>query len=112
MEIQAHKISKAQLSFDDLHAIVLEEKKIELSIDSIIAIEKCSAYLEEKIARTDKPVYGVNTGFGSLCDRRISNEDLSKLQANLVLSHACGTGDEVPHNIVKLMLLLKVQSLS
>ena len=111
-EIQIHKISRAQLRFDDLHAIVLEEKKIELSEDSIKAIDKCSAYLEEKIARTDKPVYGVNTGFGSLCDRRISNEDLSKVQANLVLSHACGTGDEVPHNIVKLMLFLKVQSLS
>ena len=112
MEVKTHKISRAQLNFIDLHAIVLEGLKIELSKDSIIAIEKCRAYLDEKIARTDKPIYGVNTGFGSLCDHLISNEDLKKIQANLMMSHACGTGDEVPGAIVKLMLLLKVQSLS
>lgn len=60
----------------------------------------------------DKPIYGINTGFGSLCNVIISDENLSKLQENLVKSHACGTGDEVPHEIVKLMLLLKIQSLS
>ena len=58
------------------------------------------------------PIYGINTGFGSLCNVKISNENLSKLQENLVKSHACGTGEEVPHEIVKIMLLLKIQSLS
>ena len=58
------------------------------------------------------PIYGINTGFGSLCNTSISDEDLSQLQENLVKSHACGTGDEVPSEIVKLMLLLKVQGLS
>jgi len=112
MQENIHQISRAQLSFVDLQSIVLESKSIELSQDSIKAIEKCRAYLDEKVARTDKPIYGVNTGFGSLCNHSISEEDLSQLQANLIMSHACGTGDEVPHEIVKLMLLLKVQSLS
>ena len=67
MQENIHQISRAQLSFVDLQSIVLEGKSIELSQDSIKAIEKCRAYLDEKVARTDKPIYGVNTGFGSLC---------------------------------------------
>jgi histidine ammonia-lyase len=62
------------------------------------------------MATHSEPIYGINTGFGSLCNVKISNENLSKLQENLVKSHACGTGEEVP--IVKLMLLLKIQSLA
>jgi histidine ammonia-lyase len=64
------------------------------------------------MAASSEPVYGINTGFGSLCDVKINNADLEQLQKNLVMSHACGTGEEVPHSIVKIMLLLKVQSLS
>jgi len=64
------------------------------------------------MASNDKPIYGINTGFGSLCNVIISDENLSQLQENLVKSHACGTGDEVPQEIVKIMLLLKIQSLS
>jgi histidine ammonia-lyase len=64
----------------------------------------------DKKWRLTQPIYGINTGFGSLCNVKISNENLSKLQENLVKSHACGT-EEVPKEIVKLMLLLKIQSL-
>lgn len=53
--------------------------------------------------------YGINTGFGSLCNVKISDSDIEQLQTNLVLSHACGLGDEVPHDIVKIMLLLKIK---
>jgi len=59
-----------------------------------------------------EPIYGVTTGFGSLCKVSISNEQLSQLQKNLVMSHACSIGDEVPQEIIKLMLLLKIQSLA
>ena len=59
-----------------------------------------------------EPIYGINTGFGSLCNVEISKENLTKLQENLIKSHACGTGEEVPSEIVKIMLLLKIQSLS
>jgi histidine ammonia-lyase len=69
-------------------------------------------YLDKKMETHEEPIYGINTGFGSLYNIKISNENLSKLQENLVKSHACGTGDEVPQHIVKLMLFLKVQSLS
>lgn len=68
--------------------------------------------LDDKMKSHSEPIYGINTGFGSLCNVKISNENLSKLQENLVKSHACGTGEAVPHEIVKIMLLLKIQSLS
>lgn len=112
MENKVHSISRAQLRFEDLQSIISEGRKIELSEEAIAAIERCRVYLDQKVANTEKPIYGVNTGFGSLCNHSISEEDLSQLQANLMMSHACGTGDEVPHEIVKIMLLLKVQSLS
>lgn len=75
-------------------------------------IENCRRYLNEKIKSHDTPIYGINTGFGSLYNVKISSENLTKLQDNLVMSHACGIGDMVPNEIVKLMLLLKIQSLS
>jgi histidine ammonia-lyase len=61
---------------------------------------------------SEAPVYGINTGFGSLHDVRIAPDQLEALQENLVVSHACGTGPEVPQEIVRLMLFLKIQSLS
>ncbi len=69
-------------------------------------------YLDEKMKAQDSPIYGINTGFGSLYNVKISRENLTKLQENLVMSHACGTGEIVPVEIVKLMLLFKIQSLS
>ena len=79
------------------------------STDKIIA---CREYLDDKVKRSDNPIYGINTGFGSLCDTVIGKESLEQLQWNLVTSHACGMGDEVPHEIVKLMILLKIQGIS
>ena len=111
-EIKLHRISKEPLDFENLHSIIIESKKLQLSEESILAIKKCRNYLDKKLKNTNELIYGVNTGFGSLCDVRISNEDLSQLQANLVMSHACGTGDRVPNPIVRLMLLLKIQSLA
>jgi histidine ammonia-lyase len=73
---------------------------------------KCRQYLDDKIAGTDGLIYGINTGFGSLCNTAIGKEDLSQLQFNLVRSHACGMGEELEQNIVKIMLLLKVLGLS
>lgn len=100
------------ISLEDLYHQFHSNENPILSQESIEKIEKCRAYLDEKIKRADKPIYGINTGFGSLYDITIDGEDLSELQENLVKSHACGTGDEVSPEIVKLMLLLKVRSLS
>ena len=69
------------------------------------------AYLDAKLEEGGTH-YGINTGFGSLCNVRIAPGELAQLQENLVCSHACGMGDEVPEEIVRLMLLLKVHGLS
>ena len=89
-----------------------EKKHLKLSDESIKRIEYCRKYLDEKIAASKEPIYGVTTGFGSLCNHAISGEDLSMLQKNLVMSHACGVGEPIEAELVKLMLLLKIQSLS
>ena len=107
-----HYISSSILSIDSINEIVFQGKTLALSEEAIVNIEKCRKYLDDKMQSNNNPIYGINTGFGSLCNVKISNENLSKLQENLVKSHACGTGDEVPHEIVKIMLLLKIQSLS
>ncbi|WP_348797072.1 histidine ammonia-lyase [Flavobacterium adhaerens] len=107
-----HYINTDLLSFEELQEIVSYDKKIILSDLVKEKIQKCRDFLDAKMALHSEPIYGINTGFGSLCNVKISNENLSKLQENLVKSHSCGTGDEVPNEIVKLMLLLKIQSLS
>ena len=107
-----HYISSEVLSLDMLQEIIAHHKTLELSEEAKVNIQKCREYLDKKMASHDAPIYGINTGFGSLCNVKISNDNLSQLQENLVKSHACGTGEEVPHEIVKIMLLLKIQSLS
>ena len=112
MQDNIHHITNELLQLQDLQSILSEDKALQLSDDSIKAIQKCRAYLDKKVSETKQPIYGVNTGFGSLCNHSISDDDLSQLQANLMMSHACGMGDRVPDEIVKLMMLLKIQSLS
>ena len=107
-----HIISSKPLSLSTLKTLVLEGSPIKLSDEVIQKIQDCRDYLNQKIETTSDPIYGINTGFGSLCDVRIHSENLTKLQENLVRSHACGTGDLVPQPIIKLMLLLKIKSLS
>ena len=107
-----HYISTELLSLETLEEIVSNHKNLALSEEAKVNIQKCRAYLDKKMASQHEAIYGINTGFGSLCNVKISKENLSKLQENLVKSHSCGTGDEVPRSIVKLMLLLKIQSLS
>lgn len=108
----SHYISTEVLALETLQEIISEHKSLALSEEAKINIQQCRDYLDQKMASNETPIYGINTGFGSLCNVKISNEHLSQLQENLVKSHACGTGDEVPQEIVKLMLLLKIQSLS
>ena len=107
-----HYISSNTLTIEDIHHIVIENKKLALSEEAKVNIQKCRDYLDQKMDSNETAIYGINTGFGSLYNIKISQENLSQLQENLVKSHACGTGDEVPQEIVKIMLLLKIQSLS
>ena len=107
-----HIISSAHLSLERIKEIIDNHEQLALSKESIAAIEKCRKYLDSKMEDIDRPVYGITTGFGSLYNITIPAEDLSQLQYNLVVSHACGTGETVRPAIVKIMLLLKAQSLS
>ena len=107
-----HIISKEFLAIDEIGRIFREGEKIELGAEAKEAIIKCREYLDSKMEDIGRPVYGVTTGFGSLCNITIAQDDLSKLQHNLVKSHACGIGAKLRPEIVRLMLLLKVQSLS
>ena len=107
-----HIISNAHLSLERIKEILDNHEQLALSQESVAAIEKCRKYLDSKMEDIDRPVYGITTGFGSLYNITIPAEDLSQLQYNLVVSHACGTGETVRPAIVKIMLLLKAQSLS
>lgn len=107
-----HKISPELLTLSQVDKILKEGMTLELSQESKERIVKCREYLDNKMKTQKEPIYGVTTGFGSLCNISISKEQLSQLQKNLVMSHACGVGEEVPAEIVKIMLLNKIQSLS
>jgi histidine ammonia-lyase len=109
---KSHLISPKHLTYSLLEEIIGGEYKIELSSEAKDLIVKCREYLDKKMENHDTPIYGITTGFGSLCNKIISNEDLSQLQNNLVMSHACSTGDEVSPEIVRLMLVLKAHALS
>jgi histidine ammonia-lyase len=106
-----HKINSSPLRFETIRDLLKTGAKISLSPEAKSRIKKCRDYLDKKLAENKEQIYGINTGFGALHDKKISIGDLEKLQRNLVMSHACGTGDVVPSPIVKLMLLLKIQGL-
>ena len=112
MSNSVYYIGEEKLTFRVIFDILKKGMQIQLSDQAIERIEHCRAYLNKKTESDLDPVYGINTGFGALYNKTISKADLGKLQENLVKSHACGSGDEVPQEVVKLMLLLKVQSLS
>lgn len=110
--MELHYISAERLTIERVGEILENNITIALSKDAQNRIVRCREYLDSKMESQTEPIYGITTGFGSLCNISISADELGTLQKNLVMSHACGTGDRVPSQIVKLMLLLKVQSLS
>jgi len=107
-----HTISHERLTIERVKEILDKHEQLQLGPEAIAAIEKCRKYLDSKMGDISHPIYGVTTGFGSLCNISIPEKELSQLQHNLVMSHACGMGEEVRPEIVKIMLLLKAQSLS
>ncbi len=105
-------IDNSQLEIKTLYNIINNGFILKLSKESLNNVNDCRDYLDKKINLSDSPLYGINTGFGSLYNVSINDDDLSKLQHNLILSHACGVGDRVPVKIVKIILLLKIITLS
>ena len=110
--VSTHLISSDKLTLEKIQEIISGDYKLQLSDESRDKIIACRNYLDNKLKSNDELFYGINTGFGSLCNVKISADQIELLQENLVKSHACGVGAEVPQEIVKLMLLLKIQSLS
>lgn len=112
MAEKTYIVGAERLTIDRIESILRHNETIQLGKEATGRIERCRSYLDEKMASCDTPIYGITTGFGSLCNVSIGKKDLSRLQENLVMSHACGTGDRVDPEIVRLMMLLKIQSLS
>ena len=110
--MEYHHISSERLTIAGLKELVDSRRPIALSDELRHRIIRCRKYLDRKIQNSEQPVYGITTGFGSLCDISVGSDELSQLQRNLVMSHSCGTGEQVPSEIVRLMLLLKIRSLS
>ena len=107
-----HFINREVLTLERLDFILKNKQELALSTESRKDTEGCYQFLQQKLKKTEQTFYGINTGFGSLCNVRITADQIEQLQYNLVCSHACGVGDEVPQEIVKIMLLFKIQSLS
>ncbi len=107
-----HHISSEWLTIDRVEQIIKEEMTLHLSEDARQRIIRCREYLDNKMKNQQEPIYGITTGFGSLCNISIPETKLSELQRNLVMSHSCSIGERVPSEVVKIMLLNKIQSLS
>ena len=105
-------IDSLKHSFEDVKSLLDPGCRLHLGDESRRRISKCRNYLDERMKNQKTPIYGVTTGFGSLCNVSVDKDQLSQLQKNLVMSHACGTGEEVRPEIVRLMIALKVKSLS
>ena len=110
--MKEYAIGSSQLTYDTIETILKSKAHLTLSHEAKKKISRCREYLDKKMEDTHHPVYGVTTGFGSLCNHTISAEDLSTLQENLVKSHSCSVGTEVSPTVVRLMLLLKAHALS
>ena len=109
---KTYAIGSSDLSYELIDQIIHEGYQLELHSDGKQRIQKCRDYLDNKIKASKVPVYGITTGFGSLCNKSISHDELSTLQENLVKSHACSVGQEVPKEVIRLMLLFKAHALA
>ena len=109
---KVHQVTTREIGWKKIDEVIRENRQLELSEEVTARVARCRDYLDRRLAKGEEVLYGINTGFGSLCDKVISEKNLGLLQKNLVMSHACGTGDEVPPEITRLMLFLKIQSLS
>ena len=105
-------LDRKWLSFQQVKNLLDFDQQVSITFDAHECIVKCREYLDKKMNESDALFYGINTGFGFLQNVKIDKNQIEQLQANLLKSHACGLGEEVPKDIVKLMLMLKIKSLS
>jgi len=105
-------LDKSELTFQQVKNFLKYNQLVSVTFAAHEAILKCREYLDKKLEESNELFYGINTGFGFLQNVQIDKKQLRTLQNNLLLSHACGMGEEVPEEIVKLMIMLKIKSLS
>lgn len=105
-------LDRSHTSFLQIKNLLAFNQQVSITFDAHQSILKCRDYLNAKMKEGDHLYYGINTGFGYLQNVRINHHELTLLQENLLKSHACGLGEEVPKEIVKLMIALKIKSLS
>ena len=105
-------LDKSTLDFEQVKNLLALNQSVSITPDATQRITQCRDYLDKKLNNGDGLFYGINTGFGYLQNVKIDNTQLHQLQSNLLQSHACGLGEEVPAAIVKLMMMLKIKSLS
>ena len=111
-KMTTYAIGSSQLTYDLIEKILRDDTKLTLSDSAVEKIQHCRDFLDSKTDENTVPIYGVTTGFGSLCDRHIGPSDMTTLQENLIKSHSCSVGTPVDKVVVKLMLLLKAHALS
>ena len=99
------------LSIEDVVRVARGNEKVEISNEIKERVKKAREEIE-KILQQEKPIYGVNTGFGELANVRISNEKIEELQENLIRSHACGVGEALSKEVVRAIILLRLNSLA
>ena len=109
---KTHYIGSKSLTFEIIQDIIHSDAQLTLDTKVTQRIQRCRDFLDNKIAQSTEPIYGVTTGFGSLCNKNIELDQLTVLQENLIKSHACSIGNEIPKPIIKLMLLFKAHALS
>lgn len=105
-------LDKSHTGFEQVKGLLAKKMHISLPSGALEQIAACRKYLDDKMDNSDALFYGINTGFGFLQNVQIDKTQLKELQSNLIKSHACGMGEEVPADIVKLMMALKIKSLS
>lgn len=110
--MKEYAIGSSELTYDLIEKILKDGAKLTLSESAVEKIQHCRDFLDSKTDENTVPIYGVTTGFGSLCNRHIDSKDLTTLQENLLKSHSCSVGTPVDKTVVKLMLILKAHALS
>ena len=98
-------------TISDIMAILNDPKKAKLTKESKQKILQSQQNVQQIIA-SDRTVYGINTGFGPLCDVKISEEETAQLQHNLIISHAVGVGKPIAKALSKVMMISKIHALS
>lgn len=104
-------ITGHDLTLEQIENVSRKKELVNLSRQALDPITRSRGWVDE-IVNSDKPVYGINTGFGIFSDRRINKQDARKLARNLIISHAVGTGDPLPEDVVRAAITIRANTLA